>query len=82
MAEQPISDHLFDSLMVYSEGDFLDSVGLDFNLIKDASRMVEMVRSLSARNTNYSPLKIPGPESLNSKEDISVLISTWISYQL
>ena len=67
LSELSASDYFFDSLMVYSETDFLDSIGLDFNMVKDAAKMMEILRLLSIKNTRFSPLKLPTVEEINSK---------------
>lgn len=54
-------ESLFDSLLVFSEVDFLDSIGLDFNLVKDSVRMIDILVGLSCKKPGYSAHTIPSP---------------------
>lgn len=54
MSQELLCETLFDSLLIYSEGDFLDSIGLDFNLVKDSVRMIEILSALANKNSNSS----------------------------
>ena len=68
--------------MVFSELTFLDSIGLDFNLIKDSCRMFDTLFALSARNPGLTVEKPASLELLRSKEDVGVLVSNLILRQM
>ena len=52
-------DLFFESIMTYSEEYFMDSIGLDFSLMKDADRMINVIAVILAKNPGFTAQNIP-----------------------
>ena len=68
--------------MVFSESGFLDSLGLDYNMIKDSTRMFDILYTLSMKSEGFNVDRPQNVCEIRSKEDIGIFVSTMILKQL